>query len=139
VVFPAGVRNQHFGVGTDFFQEVGADLQTAGAADGLHGRHAAGLDHVGVGTKDQALDRVVIGHDAVDRQVATGSRFFHHGFFSGLYALEQGQLAFVVEVHAHAQVDLVGVGVGSVLLVQTQDRVAGGHFDGGKQRHGGFL
>ncbi|MFM8866249.1 MAG: hypothetical protein ACKOFG_15375, partial [Limnohabitans sp.] len=33
----------------------------------------------------------------------------------------------------------VGVGVGGELLVQAQDRVAGGHFDGGKQRHGKVL
>ena len=135
VVFPAGVGNQHFGVGRDLFQEVSADFQAACAADGLHGGHAAGLDHIGVGAKDQAFDRIVIGHDAVDRQIATGRRLIHHGFFSGLYALQQRQLTVIVEVHAHAQVDLVGVGVGSKLLVQTQDRVAGGHFDGGKQRH----
>lgn len=35
----------------------------------------------------------------------------------------------------HAQIYLVGVGVRVVLLIQTQDRVAGGHFDGGEQRH----
>ena len=139
VVFPARVGDQDLGVGCDFLEEVGADLEAARAANGLHGRHAAGLDHFGVGPKDQALDGVVIGHDAVDGQVATGGGLVHHGFFSGLHALEQGQFAGIVEIHAHAQVDLVGVGVGSKLLVQTQDRVAGGHFDGGKQRHGGFL
>jgi hypothetical protein len=56
--------------------------------------------------------------------------------FRRLHALQQRQLAVVVEVHAHAEVDLVGVGVGVELLVQTQDGVAGGHFDGGEERHG---
>jgi hypothetical protein len=48
------------------------------------------------------------------------------------HAAQHGQLAFVVEVHAHAQVHLGGVGVGVELLVQTQDRVTGGHFNGVK-------
>ena len=136
VVFPTGVGNQHFGFGADFFQEVGTDFQAARAANGLHGGHAARLDHLRFSAKHQRLDSVVIGHDAVNGQVATGCRGGHHGFFGGLHALQQGQFAVVVEVHAHAQVHFVGVGVGVELLIQTQDRVAGGHFDGGKQRHG---
>jgi hypothetical protein len=139
VVFPAGVRDQHFGVGADFLQKVGTDFQAARAANGLHGGHTARLDHVRFGTKHQRLDGVVIGHDAVNRQVATRGGGGHHGFFSRLHALQQGQFAVVVEVHAHAQVHLVGVGVGVELLVQTQNGVAGGHFDGGKQRHGKSL
>ena len=33
------------------------------------------------------------------------------------------------------QLDFVGIGVSGVLFVQTQDGVAGSHFDGRKQRH----
>ncbi|MDT4855803.1 hypothetical protein FQZ97_901720 [compost metagenome] len=135
VVFPARVADQHGGVGVELLEEVGADLQAAGAADGLDGGHAAGGDGLALGAEDQALDGVVVGHDAVDRQVAAGRGLFHHRLFSGLHALQQGQLAVVVEIHANAEVDLAGVGVGSELLVQTQDRVAGGHFDGGEQGH----
>src|SRR5256885_5940469 len=44
VVFPARVGDQHLGGGADLLEEVGADLQAAGAADGLHRGHAAGLE-----------------------------------------------------------------------------------------------
>jgi hypothetical protein len=60
-------------------------------------------------------------------------------FSAAATQLQQRQLAVVVEVHAHAQVDLGGVGVGVELLVQAQDRVARGHFDGGKEADMGFL
>ena len=41
VVFPARVADQHLGVGVQPLQEVGADLQAAGAAKRLHGGDAA--------------------------------------------------------------------------------------------------
>lgn len=122
---PARVGDQHLGSGADLLEEVGADLQAAGAADGLHRGHAAGFDDVGLGAEHQALDCGIIGSDAVDGQVAAGRGLVHHRLLGGLHALEQGQLAVVVEVHAHAQIHLAGVGVGSELLVQTQDGVAG--------------
>src|SRR5450830_521559 len=53
------------------------------------------------------------------------------------HTVEQWQLAVVVEVHAHAQVNFGRVGVGIELFVETQNRVARGHFDSGKERHGG--
>ena len=133
VVFPAGVGNQHLSGGADFFQEVSPNFQTASTANGLHGGHATALDHIGVGTEHQCFHTCVIGRNTVDGQVATGSGLFHHGLFCGLHTLQQWQFAVVVEIHTHAEVDFVGVGVCVVLLVQTQDRVAGGHFDSGKQ------
>ena len=136
VVFPARVGDQHLGLGADLLEEVGADLEATGAANGLHRGHAARLHHVGVGAEHQGLDGVVVGRNAVDGQVAARCGLVHQGFFGGLHAGQQRQLAVVVEVHAHAQVDLVGVGVSVELLVETQDGVAGGHFDGGEQRHG---
>ena len=78
----------------------------------------------------QAFHRSVVGGDAVNRQVAARGGLVHHGFFSRLHALQQRQFAAVVKVHPHAQVHLVRVGVGGKLFVQTQDRVAGRHFDG---------
>ncbi len=136
VVLPARIGDQHLGIGADLLEEIGADLQAAGTADGLHGGHTARGDGLAARPEHQRLDGIVIGDDAVDGQVAACRRLVHHGFFSGLDALQQGQLAVVVEIHAHPQVDLVGVGVSSVLLVQTQDRVARCHFDGGEERHG---
>ena len=132
VVFPARVADHHLGVRVQAFEEVGADLQAARAANGLDRGHAAGLDGFAVGPENQALDCGVIGGNAVDGQITAGRRGFCHGFFSCAHALQQGQLAAVVVINTHAEVDLVGVGVGVELLVQTQDRVAGGHFDSGE-------
>ena len=38
---------------------------------------------------------------------------------------------------AYAEVDLIRIAVSGKLLIQTQDRVARGHFDGGEKRHSG--
>jgi hypothetical protein len=51
-------------------EEVGADLQCAGAADGLHGDHAASGQQWRLGAEQQLLHGLVVGGDAVDRQVA---------------------------------------------------------------------
>jgi hypothetical protein len=135
VVFPAGVADHDLGVGRQLLEEVSADLQAAGAANALGGDHAAALDRLAVGAEHQALDGGVIGGHAVHGQVAAWLGRIHHLLFGGLDAFEQRQLAVVVEINADAQVDLVGVGVCGELFVQAQDRVARGHFDGGKQRH----
>ena len=135
VVFPARVGNQDRGVRVDLLQEVGADLQAAGAADGLHGGDTAAGDDLAVGPEHQTLHGLVIGGDAVDRQVAARLRRLEHLALGLDHALQQRQLAVVVVVDAHAQVDLGGVGVGTKLFVQTQDRVARGHFDGREQGH----
>ena len=42
----------------------------------------------------------------------------------------------VVVIHAHTQIDLVRMLVGIELLVQAQDGVAWGHFDGAEQGGG---
>ena len=139
MVFPAGVGDQDFGVGVELFEKVGANLQAAGAANALDRGHAAAFDGLAVGTKHQAFDRRVIGGNAINGQVTAGRGFFHHGLFGGAHAVQQGQLAVVVEIHAHAQVHLGGVGVGVELFIETQDGVTRGHFDGGKERHVGVL
>ncbi len=133
VVFPAGVRNQHFGVGSDFFQEICTNFQAACTANGLHGGDTTAFHDVGIRTEHQAFHGSVISGNPINRQIAACGGFVHHGFFSRLYAFEQREFAVVVEINTHAEVDFVGVGVGSVLLVQTQNRVAGGHFDSRKQ------
>ena len=66
MVFPAGVRNQHGGIGAEVLQKVSANLQTARAANALHGGHAARCDRLGIGAKHQAFDGAVVGGNAVD-------------------------------------------------------------------------
>src|SRR5690606_6728122 len=102
VVFPARVGDQHLGVGIELFQEICTDLQAAGAADGPYGGNAATGHGFGVGAEHQRLDGVVVGNNPVDGQIAAGCRGVHEGFFSRLHALQQGQFAVVVEVHADA-------------------------------------
>ena len=130
VVFPAGVADEHGGVGVQLFQEVGTQFQTAGAAHGLHRDHAARGDGLMVSTKHQALHGLVVSRNAVDGQVAVGlGRVCHLALGLG-HALQQGQLARVVVVDAHAEVDFGRVGVGVELFGQTQNRVTRGGFDG---------
>ena len=135
MVFPAGVADQHFGSGQQFFQEVGANFQAACAAQALDGGHAAAFHWLRGRTEDQALDGVVVGRNTVNRQVPARRGLVHHGFFRLLNALQQGQFAVVVEINAHTQVHFVGVGVCGKLLIQSQDGIAGRHLDASKHRH----
>ena len=122
--FSSGVGDQHLGVGADLLREVGTDLRAASAADGLHGGHAAGLHGFAVGAEHQALDGC---HRRRCRRWAGshGRWAFPSWSFQRPARTAARQLAVVVEINADAQVDLVGVGVGVELFVQTQDGVAG--------------
>ena len=133
MVFPAGVRNQQFGGRAQAVQKIGSNLEAAGSTQGLDGGYA--LAQGRVAAEDQVFDGGVIGHDAVNRQIAARAGRIGPGFFGGAHTLQQRQLAGVVEIHAHTQIHLVGVGVGAELFVQAKNRVTGGHFDGGKERH----
>ena len=135
VVFPTGVADQDLGTRVEFVQKISTNFQAASAANGLHRGHAVGRDGLGARAKHQAFDSTVISSNAVDGQVATRRGLGHHGVFGLLHTLQQGELAVVVEINTDTEVDFDGRGVGSELLVQAQDRVAGCHFDGGKQRH----
>jgi hypothetical protein len=133
VVFPARVADHDLGRRVEALQEVGAELEPAGAAEGLHGRHAAGLADRRVGAKYEILDRTVVSSDAIDRQVVAGLRRFHHQLFGRLHAGQQRQLAVLVEVDADAEVDLCRIGVGVELIVESEDRVAGRQLDVGEE------
>ena len=133
VVFPAGVGDQQFGGRIQAVQKICGDLEAAGATQGLDGGHAFGERRVAA--EDQIFDGGVIRHDAVNRQIAARAGRIGSGFFGRAHTLQQRQLAGVVEIHAHTQIHLVGVGVGAELFVQAKNRVTGGHFDGGKERH----
>lgn len=72
VVFPAWVADGHDSVRQQLLEEVGADLQRAGTADGLGGDHATGGQQWRIVAEQQLLHGLVVGGDTVDRQVATG-------------------------------------------------------------------
>ncbi len=114
-------------------QEVGADLQRAGAADGLHGDRTFLLNHGAVGTKYQLLHRLVVGSQAFDRQVGARRRLRDQHFFRFLYARQQRHFAIVVIIDAHAQVDFGRILVGIKCFGNAQDRVAWGHVDGAEE------
>ena len=102
VVFPARIRDEHLGIRAELLQEVGADLQAAGAANGLHGGHAAAFHGLAVRPEHQCLNGIVVCHDAVDRQVAARRGLGHHLLLGRLHALQERKFAVVVEVHADA-------------------------------------
>jgi len=136
VVLPAGVADQHLGAGLDPLQEVGADLQATGAAQGLHGGHAAFGQQGRAGAEYQPLHGLVVGGDAVDGQVALGLGRLEQLLLGRRHALQHRQLALVVEIDADAEVDLGRVGVGGKLFVEAEDGVARRHLDGGEQGSG---
>ena len=70
MVFPAGIADQDLGGRQQLAQEVGADLERAGAAQGLGGQDAAGGDQRGILADQQGLRALVVAGDAFDRQVA---------------------------------------------------------------------
>ena len=134
VVFPARVRDQGLLLAADVVQEVGAQLQAAGAANGLRRDDAAFGNGRVFSAEHQTLHGLVVGGNAFDGQVATGLGGGGNLLLGRGHALEQRQLAVVVGVDAHTQVHLVGVGVGIELFVEAQDGVPGGHFNVSEQR-----
>ena len=123
VVFPTRVADQHFGTGVELLQEVGTDFEATRAAHGLHGGHPVGGDGFRARAKHQRFDRRVIGGNAVHGQIIAGLGGGNHGLFSRLHALQQGQLASIVKVHADAQVGFIRVGVSRKLRRKTKNRV----------------
>jgi hypothetical protein len=51
------------------------------------------------------------------------------------HAGQQRQASVLAQVHAYAEVDLVGAGVGAELLVEAQDRITRSHPHGSKEGH----
>ena len=135
VVVPAGVGYQHLGRRRELPEKVRPDFQRAGAAQRLHGGHAAILHGGSLRAENKRLDGAVIGRQAVNGQIAARGLLAHQRLLGCLHALQQGQLAAVVKVNANAQVGLGGVGVSGELLVQTQDGVARSQLDSGEQGH----
>src|SRR5690606_26905525 len=61
---------------------------------------------------------------------------FKTGLFGCADGCKERNLAVVVVIHTHAEIDFFGAGVGVVGFVQTQDGITGGHFDAGEDRGG---
>ncbi|EAZ59275.1 conserved hypothetical protein [Pseudomonas aeruginosa 2192] len=135
VVFPARVADGHGGVGQQALEEVGAELERAGAADGLGRDHTAGGQQLGLVTEQQFLYALVVGGDPFDRQVAARRVGLDAGLLGSLHGTQQRNAPLLVVVHAHAQVDLARTGIGVEGFVQAKDGITRCHFDGRKQTH----
>ncbi len=120
-------------VGREALQEVGAQLQRARAAQGLHGDGAFFGDDRAVGAEHQFLHCLVVCRQAIDRQIGARGGFFGQAGFGLLDAVEQRHTAVVVVVDAHAQVHFIGILVGVEGLGNAEDGVARRHVDGGKE------
>jgi hypothetical protein len=137
MVLPARVAYVNLRRRCEFAQEVGADFQAARAPQRLHGDCAAERDDFAVVTKQQSLHRLVIGGEAVDRQVDARRCLVGNLPFGPLHAFEQRHLAFVIAVDADAEVHLARIRVGIECVGNAEDRVARGEGDGAEQRCGG--
>ena len=135
VVFPARIADGDRGVRVQLLEEIGADLQRAGAAQCLSGDHAAFGQHGRFLAEQHFLHGLVIGGNAFHRQIAARQTGGHTLFFRCLHSLEQGQFAFRIEIHANAQVHLIGAVIGVIGFVQAKNGVARGEFDSGKESH----
>jgi len=122
VVLPARLADPDFRIRADALEEIGADLQAAGAANRLH------RDGVLVfRAKDELLHGTVIGGEAVDRQVVARRRGLEALALRAPHAFEERHLAVVVGVDADAEVHLPGVFVGEERLRDAEDRIARRH------------
>jgi hypothetical protein len=88
-----------------------------------------------VGTEQHLLDCLVVGDNAVDRQVTPGGVLGHALGLGFDHGTEQRNSPLFVAVNAHAQIDLGGPRVGVEGFVETQDRIAGCQLDSGEQAH----
>src|SRR5690606_27733912 len=115
----------------------GTHAQRTAAADGLRGADAAGGEQGRIGAEQQLLRGLVIGGQAVDRQVAARLGVQRQLLLDLVDGTQQRNAAILVVVDAYTQVDLVGTRIGVVGLGQAQDRVARDLLDICKERHGG--
>ena len=137
VVLPARVGDQDGGRRLDLLEQVRAHLQCAGAAERLDGRDPALDEGLGIRPEHQRPHGLTVGGHAVDAEVALRRRLGRESLLSRPDALQQGQLAAVVEVDTHPEVDLLRPLIGDEGLGEAENGVCGGELDTIEQRHGG--
>ena len=116
-------------------EEVSADFQCAGAANGLGSDHPTSAQQRRLSAEQQLLHGQVVGGNAIDRQVATGGVLRHANGFRFGNGTQEWNLPLLVAVNAYAKVDLGSTGIGVECFVEAQDRIAWCHFDSGEQAH----
>jgi hypothetical protein len=83
-------------------QEVGADLEGAGAAERLHRQRAARRNDFRIAAEQQRPNFTIVGRNAVDRQIRARRREVGELAFGALHAVEERDLAVFVAVDADA-------------------------------------
>src|SRR6185312_12031496 len=81
------------------------------------------------------LGQPVVRGEAVDRQVAARLRRRSQRQLHLVHGGQQRNAPLLVHVDAHAEVDLVRPRVRQIGFGEAQDRIARGHFNGGKEGH----
>ena len=129
--------------GRKLAQEVGADLETAGAAQRLNGHGAPERYNLAVRAEQHGLHGFVVNGDTVDRQVSTRRRALGDFVLGALDAFEQRYLAVIVGVDAYAEIHFVLAAIGVECFGHAENGIARREFDGREQRacewsiHGG--
>ena len=120
-------------VGGDAAVDVSGQRESAGAAERLSGDHPTRGHGLGIGAEDHALCIGVVVGESVHRGIGRRLRGPGEAFLRDPDALQQRDAPVVVLVHAHAEVDLVGVGVPVELVGESKNRIVRRRFYRGEQ------
>ena len=111
VVVPGGIADPHLGGREVALEQIGANLQRAGAADGLDGGDTSRLDRFMVGTKQQVLHCGAVVGGAFHRLVGARGRGGGALRFGLLHRRQQRNTPLLVVIEANPQVHLLLAGV----------------------------
>ncbi len=120
-------------VGGEALDEIRAHPEGSRPSHALNRRDPA-LDCGGVICPEQeCLDGAHVLRDAVHGQVGTREAALGERLVSQSHALQERNFPAVVVIDAHAQVDLVQIGIGDEGLCHPENRIPGGHLQVGEQ------
>src|SRR5450830_946198 len=105
--------------------KVGAQAQGSGAAWGLGRAGAVVAQQRGLGAEHQLADQPAERGVAVAANVGLGGLLFHQALLGELHGMWNRCQPLVVLIYAHAEVELVRVGILGIQVHQPEDRVAG--------------
>ena len=137
VVVPGGIADEDLAVGEVALEEVAADLQCAGAADGLDRGDALAAHRLVPGAEDQLLDGLPVVGRALDRLVAARLGVLRAPRLGLTHRRQHGDAPVAVVIEADADIDLARPRILVEGVDDREDGVAGIGFD--VLEHGGAL
>ena len=135
MVLPRGVGDQDRGSRGQGGNEIGPDLQRAGAAEALHRGDALLRDSGRAGSEHQLPGQSHVFREPVDAEVDVRLRSGGQPVLLSADALHQRYPSLIVEVYANAEVHLGSAFICLEGLCQTQDRIGRSQFDVLENRH----